>query len=187
LGVAGACGREEAPPPIPDGALGRAQAAAGALGGELQRELFGALEEGGPLLAVDVCSVRAQEISAGQSSEGLTVRRVSLRTRNPLNRPDPYETLRLETFAAAHAAGDLPAEEAEVVVEDEGPVLRFLRPIMIAEPCLACHGDPGAIDPAVLELIRTRYPEDLAVGYSAGELRGAISVRVLLEDLLEGR
>jgi hypothetical protein len=56
------------------------------------------------------------------------------------------------------------------------PTLRLLRPIVMGEPCLACHGPVEGINPRVLELIRAAYPEDLAVGYQAGDLRGAVSV-----------
>jgi hypothetical protein len=166
--------------PVPEAALERARSAASALGGDLQRELLTALEAGGPLLAVEVCSAEAQEISRTHSTQDLSVRRVSLRTRNPLNDPDSYELERLEALASAHARDELPTEESEVVVEDGVQVLRLMRPIVIAEPCLACHGDPQGMDPSVLELIRAGYPEDRAVGYRAGDLRGAVSVRVLL-------
>jgi hypothetical protein len=53
---------------------------------------------------------------------------------------------------------------------------------MVASPCLACHGDPEAIDPQVKRLLAERYPDDTAVGYKPGDLRGAVSVSVLLES-----
>ncbi len=184
---------EPAPPPgdgepaaatfeVPTEALERGRAAADALGASLQARLFTALEEGGPMQAVEVCSVEAQAISQEFSDETLLVRRVSLLTRNPLNDPDDYEEGRLRAMAAAHAAGQELSEGSEVVVEDGVPTLRILRPILVAPPCLQCHGDPGSIDGAVLERIRERYPRDRAVGYEAGDLRGAISVRVRLEQ-----
>ena len=65
-----------------------------------------------------------------------------------------------------------------MVPSADGRQLRYLRPLKIVSPCLACHGDPERIDPQVLEVLRERYPEDRAVGYSPGDLRGAISVTV---------
>jgi hypothetical protein len=56
--------------------------------------------------------------------------------------------------------------------------VRFLRPIRVAQPCLACHGTPATYSPAVRGLLRERYPQDQAVGYQVGDLRGAISVRI---------
>jgi hypothetical protein len=67
-----------------------------------------------------------------------------------------------------------------VVVTGKPPqrILRLLRPITIGKPCLACHGDPATIDPAVRKVLAGRYPHDQAVGYKEGDLRGAISVTV---------
>jgi hypothetical protein len=48
----------------------------------------------------------------------------------------------------------------------------------VQEKCLACHGDPAEIDPAVRQVVAVTFPADAAVGYRAGDLRGAISVRV---------
>jgi len=165
---------------VPEAALERARSAASALGGDLQQELLAALAAGGPLLGVEVCSVEAQEISRTHSDEELSVRRVSLLTRNPINDPDSYEEGRLEALASAHLRNELPAEEAQVLVEDGERVLRLMRPIVIAEPCLACHGDPGVMEAEVLEMIQARYPEDRAFGYRAGDFRGAVSVRLRL-------
>jgi hypothetical protein len=47
-------------------------------------------------------------------------------------------------------------------------------------PCLACHGSPKQFDVAVADLLREKYPDDRAVGYKVGDLRGAVSVRVKL-------
>ncbi|MBZ0088891.1 MAG: DUF2309 domain-containing protein, partial [Thermoanaerobaculia bacterium] len=48
--------------------------------------------------------------------------------------------------------------------------------------CGACHGQPGELAPGVAEVLARRYPGDTATGYTAGDLRGAISVRVPLGD-----
>jgi len=167
-------------PGIPAEALARAREAADAMGGALQGRLFAALDEGGAMLAVDVCSVEAQAISQEFSAADLSVRRVSLLTRNPINDPDAWEEQRLRTMAASLDAGEALGERAEVVLQDGERTLRLVRPILVAPPCLACHGDAASIDPPVLELIRSRYPDDRAVGYEAGDLRGAVSVQLRL-------
>jgi len=167
-------------PEVPADALVRAREAADAMGGALQGRLFAALDEGGAMLAVEVCSVEAQAISQEFSVADLSVRRVSLLTRNPINDPDSWEEQRLRAMAALHDAGETPGETAEVVSQDGGRMLRLVRPILVAPPCLACHGDVSTIDPPVLELIRSRYPDDRAVGFEAGDLRGAVSVQLRL-------
>jgi hypothetical protein len=161
-------------------ALRRAKDAADALGADLMSTMAGEMARGGPVAAVRVCSEVAQQRSAEHSQEGLTVGRVTLKARNPLNRPDPYERSVLERFQALHEKGELPREVAEVVEQEGARVLRYLRPIQTAELCLTCHGDPGALDPQVRQVIQDRYPEDAATGYQSGDLRGAISVQAIL-------
>ena len=42
------------------------------------------------------------------------------------------------------------------------------------EGCLACHGDPASMEPEVVAAIQAKYPEDKAVGYAAGSMRGVV-------------
>jgi len=162
---------------VPEAVLAEARAAADALGSQLQGRLLAALEEGGPLQAVEVCSVEAQEIARTLSGGGNTVRRVSLRTRNPLNDPDLHETGKLQAWEARWGQ-EAVGEEWEVVTEEGRTTLRYLRPIPLAGPCIACHGEPEQIAPEVMALVRRLYPEDRAVGFAPGDLRGAVSVTI---------
>jgi hypothetical protein len=155
-----------------------ARAAADALAGELMGRLVDELGRGGPAAAIEVCAAVAQEIAAEHSRAGFTVRRVSSRTRNPANAPDAYERSMLDQLERAHADGALPAELVELEYAGGRRRVRYLRPIVVAAPCLACHGDPAGIDPAVRAALATRYPGDRAVGYAAGDLRGAVSVTI---------
>jgi len=164
-------------------AVERARAAADALGSELMRTLLREMADGGPIGAVKVCSEKAQAIAAAHSTDGLTVRRVSLKARNPKDVPDEYERQILEKLEAGLRAGeDLPAESAAEVTEDGSRRLRYMRPLMIKKPCLRCHGDPETIDADVRRLIAEHYPDDQAVGYREGDLRGAVSVVVELGE-----
>jgi thiosulfate/3-mercaptopyruvate sulfurtransferase len=165
-------------PPVE--AVERARKAADALTGELMRTLVAELQQGGPAGAVNVCSEVAPAVAAAHSTEGLTVRRVSARVRNPIDRPDPYEAAWLGRLDAAHREGRLPKEVAELVGSDEGEEVRYLRPIVVAKPCLACHGDRATLDPEVARTIAERYPGDEATGYREGDFRGAVSVRVAI-------
>ena len=67
---------------------------------------------------------------------------------------------------------------AEIRQEGEEKVFRWMRPILMAEDCLACHGE--TIDPRVKLLLGQEYPLDEATGYSANQLGGAYSVRQVL-------
>jgi hypothetical protein len=46
----------------------------------------------------------------------------------------------------------------------------YVEPIMLQPLCLTCHGSELA--PGVAEQISELYPEDHAIGFEAGDLRG---------------
>lgn len=163
-------------------ALKDARAIADELTGELKRLLSNELAKGGFAGAVRVCGEKAQTL-AGQfnAAKGASARRVSQRYRNPNDRPDPYEEAILVRWQTLHHLKQLPEESVEVTTDAKGRRhLRYLRPIVVQGMCLTCHGTPEKIPDEVREVIRQRYPTDLATGYAAGDLRGAVSVRVPL-------
>jgi hypothetical protein len=43
--------------------------------------------------------------------------------------------------------------------------------------CLACHGDAASLSPAVSARLKELYPEDRAVGYTVGQIRGAMTIK----------
>lgn len=182
-----ACDRRDAEPaaaravPVAE-ALALARQVADTMTADLRARVFAELERAGPAAAMAVCADSAQAVTARHARAGVTVRRVSDRFRNPANRPDAFESGWLERLDSLRAAGTLPVEVIDTVVEDGGRALRYLRPVLVAEPCLACHGDRAGMQPAVLGLLDARYPEDRATGYRAGELRGAVSVRVPVQQ-----
>ena len=152
------------------------RAAAQALGGRLMKELTGALSDS-PAAAIEVCSARAPQIAAEESaSRGAQLGRTALRVRNPANAPTDWQRRGLESFAAALATGSDPAtlEFTEVVTEGGTMERRWMKPIMTSPLCLTCHGETLA--PGVAAAIEARYPEDRAVGFAAGDLRGAFYV-----------
>lgn len=183
LGAACAGTAEQEQAPTADSvSVARARAAAGALGPDLMGLLLGTLERSGPEAALAVCADSAQLRTARHSTDGVVIRRIGTRVRNPLNTPDSTEARILAYLGVEHAAGRMPTEYQEVVRNDAGDgwELRYMRPILLQPPCTACHGAADDLAPGVRALIAARYPDDRAVGYAAGDLRGAISVRVPL-------
>jgi hypothetical protein len=154
-------------------------AASRALMGMLQKNLLASIEEGGPVHAVEFCAGKALTLTdsvARGLGEGISLKRVSDRHRNPVNAPDAAEMQALRHFGDALAeSGSLPEDWVQRTQAGE---LRYYRPLVIAPPCLTCHGDPEEMDPAVVEAIREMYPEDAATGYDVGDLRGLIRVGV---------
>jgi len=171
---------EDRAPVASDEQLERVRAVAGTLGQQLAEHLFSELESSGPIAAIEVCSRVAQETAASLSRNDLSVRRVSLEVRNPADEPDAWERGKLVELARLAADNELPDELFSIEVAESGHELRYLKPIVIAPPCLTCHGDVATMDPELAQRLRDLYPQDRAVGYSLGDLRGAVSVRLSL-------
>ncbi len=162
-----------------DSALARAKLAALGLGKDLSGLLLGALDREGPAGAIAFCADSAQVRTARHAAQGVTVRRVGTRLRNPANAAaDSAEAAILARFAAAHAAGAAPVQVVEELTGPTGRELLYARPILVAERCTACHGDPAGFDPVVRRVLADRYPEDAATGYAPGDLRGMLVARV---------
>jgi len=138
------------------------------------------ISKGGPEGAIPVCREQAPQMAKAASEEtGWNIRRVSLRNRNPRAVPDAWERAALEDFDRRVAAGESPAtlERAEIVADGERKTYRYIKALPTQELCLQCHGTPDRLSPAVREQLKTFYPDDKAVGYRAGEIRGAITIR----------
>jgi hypothetical protein len=182
--VVTACGgdRQTVVPPAADSStVAAARTAANALGADLMGMLTRELARGGPPAAIAVCADSAQERTLQHQKAGIRVRRVGTRVRNPDNAPDSLEQAVLAAFGEAIQAGRSTVDTHIVVPAAGGGFeLRYLRPVRILEPCLACHGPASEIAPEVREVLSTRYPGDQATGYAMGELRGAVSVRARL-------
>lgn len=166
-----------AEPPSPEALASQARSLAGNLMLSLQGELFAAMKSGGPVAAVDVCRVKAPRIAtATATGTPWKIGRTSLKVRNPQNAPDAWETAKLEEFRKRLAAGEeMPAIETFEVVEKEGrPTFRYMKAIGTTSPCLNCHG--ASIKPEIATKVKELYPEDQAVGFAAGQLRGAFTL-----------
>lgn len=106
--------------------------------------------------------------------------RTALGVRNPANEPDAWEQRQMELFNFMADAGQDPEtfEVGEVLQEGNEKVFRWLRPLVMSEACLTCHGE--AINSKIKLLLGQEYPLDAATGYSEGQLGGAYSVRKVL-------
>jgi hypothetical protein len=137
------------------------------------------MEEGGAVHAIGFCSEEALSLTRSVQSEfpgDFILKRTSYRFRNPLNAPDEAEEEALLYFENAVLAGGPPPSSFVQRVSDEE--YRYYRPLIVADLCLQCHGDPEAMDPEVVEALAQDYPEDLATGYEAGDFRGVVRVSV---------
>ncbi|HZH69377.1 MAG TPA: DUF3365 domain-containing protein [Flavobacteriaceae bacterium] len=131
--------------------------------------LITAIQEGGPIHALEFCNIEAIPLTSKFEKEyNAGIKRVSDRNRNPENIASASEKKWIESFGERLAKGEKP----EPVVVTEGTVKRLYFPIVTNALCLQCHGKPEKIDPEVLQKIKQLYPNDLAVGYDVDEVRG---------------
>jgi hypothetical protein len=180
LAATGGLAADEAPSdPGADASLVEARRLAGDLTKTIRELLMKELKEGRFEGALRACSETAQQVTvAWRERTGAKGKRVSLRLRNPENAPDAYERAVLEELDRLNAEGHLPEEHYQVVEGAEGPVLRYLKPMVANQLCLKCHGPVEKLAPEIRSLLAERYPEDRATGHAVGDVRGAVSVVV---------
>lgn len=152
----------------------RAEAAARTLAETLKTRLLQAMAEGGPAAAATVCAEEAQALTARVAADtGVLVGRSSLRLRNPANKGPEAVQAWLEATGERPAAGLVPV----TLASGPGAAL-VVVPIELAGPCVACHGPREALSAEVQALLAARYPQDAAVGYAPGDLRGVVWAQV---------
>jgi hypothetical protein len=150
----------------------------------LKGVLITQIQTNGVLQAVAVCSDTAQVLTNNFGvQKGVFIRRVSFKNRNENNLPDDFEKQVLSKFELLHQNKELneTTEYVEIVQEGEFRYLRYLKPIVLQAECLNCHGSEADIMPEVKQLIAQEYTGDKAVGYKIGDLRGAVSLKKVVE------
>jgi hypothetical protein len=140
----------------------------------LKPRLQAAMQAGGPVNAIDVCSHQAPKIADALSAEtGWMVKRVSLKARNASRAlPDTWEKGVLQEFDRRQAAGENPASIKYSESTDSS--YRYMQAQGAQGICLVCHGEN--ISAEVQQALDQYYPDDTATGYSLGQVRGAISL-----------
>lgn len=171
------------PSPSPEKVAGLNDDARKTAGGLIQTlggELKAAMTTGGPAGAIGVCKEKAPQIAAEAAQRtGMKIKRVSPNNRNPKGVPDAWETQALADLEKRLAAGEKPEtlDLHAVVPSGEGKEFRYAKALVTQPLCLNCHGDPGKMAPDVKAKLAAEYPGDKAVGYSAGMIRGILSIR----------
>lgn len=105
------------------------------------------------------------------------VRQVSLRYRNPENRPDPFETVRLKEFDREGPN----ARERSSFDEMKGvKTFRYMLPMTATKYCLKCHSSYESAPRFVQERFPPGHP---SYNYKLGQVIGAVSVSTSMSDL----
>lgn len=150
-----------------------------ALGGQLKK----AISEKGPAYAVDFCNSAAYPILESVSTDfSVSIKRPSLRTRNPNDAPSPTER---EILISYQEDIEKDRELTPVVKPLGDDQLMYAQPILINTPlCLNCHGEKGTqVAEATLAVIKKHYPTDNALNHKLGDLRGMWSITFNRKEL----
>lgn len=141
------------------------------LSGNLQK----AMKEGGVPNALEYCNLAAMPLVDSLSKvHDADIRRTSLKVRNPNNQPTSQELIQLQAYEKQSKAG----EKINAVVKEIDPhTVAFYAPISIMPLCENCHGKVGStLLEKDYEVVQKLYPEDKAIGYVSGDLRGMWSI-----------
>ena len=155
------------------------------LGLSLKQELKSAIQTNGPAAAIQTCKTQAPKLTTKvNNSSPLTIKRTSLKIRNPANTPDAWEQQVLMDFEQQLAQGVAVDQlvVTEVVENESKKSYRHMRAIATQPVCLVCHGEQKILSPEVKSMLQNEYPNDRATGFNVGELRGAFSVTQIIKE-----
>lgn len=133
------------------------------MGKELKRELKVGMKES-PKDALKICNIKAPIIEAKYKEDNLKIGRVSLKNRNPNNRPKEWMLKYIDGFHKKSI------KEKYISIQISEKRRGLLMPIITMPLCLKCHGDN--IDGGLHKEILKKYPNDKAIGYKSGDIRG---------------
>lgn len=144
-------------------------------GKELSETLSNKIKSGGLIEAIAFCNAAALPLTQQMSAKhDVKIKRTSLKTRNPLNKPSENETLILKEFQLNLDKGT--SLEPKVMSDNNGTP-NYYAPILIEKKCLQCHGTLNKeLARSTDSIIKSYYPDDMATGYSEGDLRGIWSI-----------
>ncbi|WP_297443862.1 DUF3365 domain-containing protein [Sulfurimonas sp.] len=136
------------------------------------------MKAGGPLQALDFCSQEAYTLTEKVNQKlpnGVRVKRISSKFRNPANKPTGNEQVVLESLQKLKDANILLPKQ--LIQKVDANTYKYYKPLIIKKQvCLKCHGDVKETD--LKRAIAERYPIDKAMHYKMGDLRGAIVVTI---------
>ncbi|MBI9040004.1 DUF3365 domain-containing protein [Lutibacter sp.] len=142
---------------------------------ELSTQLTEQMKAGGPAQAIPFCNQKAMRIT-NQLSEKFeaTIKRTSNDLRNDQNAPSKRELEILDEFHKTKLEG----KPLKPIVEvDATNKKHFYAPIIMKANCLVCHGTINeTVNIKTDSIIKSLYPNDKAIGYNEGDLRGIWSI-----------
>jgi hypothetical protein len=130
------------------------------------------IKSGGHAAAVRFCNEQALPMTEALAAQhGIAINRIATRYRNPANAANAYEQALLAEWEPQVRSLEKPAPR----LLNAGDSLHWYAAITISNPrCLDCHGllAEGDLFPETQAAIKALYPNDKAVNFELGDLRG---------------
>jgi len=98
------------------------------------------------------------------------VRRTAIKYRNPLNKPDTKDIEVMNKIIATKNFAP------QIIEMDDS--YRVYKPLPMAQPCMACHGDLKTMNKQTKKKIKEYYPKDLATGFKLRDFRGVVVTEI---------
>lgn len=139
----------------------------------MSERLMAAMQTEGVSGAVEYCNLAASPLVDSLTRvHQVAIKRTSHRLRNPANAPSIAEKAVLDEYLNLIAPG---IPEPRVVVSDAE--INYYAPIFLMDKCLKCHGNlTSDIAQSDYAVIKELYPDDQAIDFQPGELRGIWSL-----------
>lgn len=142
----------------------------------LAGNLMMAIRENGTVGALEFCNAEAVALTDSMSTEmAAMLKRVTDKPRNPGNQANEREMEYITEMKTVISEG----KKMYPSLYLKGSKVTGYYPIIANNLCMQCHGDTESeIASETLAMIKELYPEDQAVGYKVGDLRGIWVVEI---------
>jgi len=149
------------------------------LGGALKSELKAHMKaDKTGLSAAGFCTSKATALTAEVNTKlpkYAKVRRTALKLRNNTTNPaDELDTKVMNEYVATIEAKTFSPKDIKIV--KLGDTTRVYKPLITAPVCLKCHG--SSVSKEIKEVIHAAYPNDKAIDFKEGSLRGVIVAEI---------
>ena len=149
---------------------------------KLKTTVKSVMQKSGAIEAIEYCNIAALDLTEEVAIDSaLVLKRTSLKYRNNHNAPDNWELSVLKRFEKRKSDGeDISLITESAIIYSPEKTFRYMKAIPTGKPCLTCHG--AEIKSNIVAKINELYPYDKAKNFKVGDIRGAFSVIIPIEN-----
>jgi len=103
--------------------------------------------------------------------KGISLRRITSKTRN--------ENHIAKTELESKTLHEMDILKKPIIKKVNNNYFQFYKPLIVKQACLKCHGSIEQIGETSLSIIKKNYPNDKAIGYKTGDVRGVFLVDII--------